>query len=104
LTQQDDRTYFSSDSGAKWIRGYESLSSNYIAKIDLKYRLRSVYLMKGITAARAIEHTDLDLEKPLCETTRRPAQHTTAAPNILAFTHTAASTLAILNWPATVAV
>jgi hypothetical protein len=84
---------------------HESLSSNYIAKIDLKYRLRSVSLMKGITAASAILSTpNLEFGKPLCETTRRPAQHTTAAPNILAFTHTAASTLGIFNWPATVAV
>src|SRR6185312_88838 len=40
--------------------------------------------MKGITAATCdIEHTEFRIWKPLREITRRPAQHTTAAPNFL---------------------
>src|SRR5690349_19099454 len=61
---------------------HESLSSNYIAKIDLKYRLRSVNLMKGITAAPAILSTpNLELDaavrdnSPARSTHHRRAQH-----------------------------
>jgi hypothetical protein len=66
--------------------------------------LRSVNNEGDNSSSCDIEHTEFRIWKPLCETTRRPAQHTTAAPNTLAFTHTAASTLGIFNWPATVAV
>src|ERR1041385_5423393 len=60
----------------------KSLSSNCIANIDLKYRLRSVNFMKGITAAPAIEHTEFRIwiaavrdNSPARSTHHRRAQH-----------------------------
>src|SRR5215216_1940265 len=68
LTQQDYRTLIlSSDSGAKWIRGYESLSSNCLANVDLN--TACVSSLRGETAAPAIEH--IRLKAAVREKTRR---------------------------------
>ena len=65
-------------------QGYDSLSSNYLANVD-KYRLRSVNNEGDNSSCCDIEHTELEIGKPLREKTRRPAQHTTTAPNLTAF-------------------
>jgi len=59
----------------------KKLSSKYIASVDLKYRLRSVNNEGDNSSSCDIEHTEFRIWKPLREITRRPAQHTTAAPN-----------------------
>src|ERR1041385_3689490 len=85
-TQLNYRTLvLSSDSGAKWIRGYESLSSDCLANVDLiplEFRQK-----KGMNSSFCdIEHTETRLESRRARTTRRPAQHTAAAPNFVSHT------------------
>jgi hypothetical protein len=83
----------------------KKLSSNCIANVDLKYRLRSVNNEGDNSSSCDIEHTEFRIWKAAARD-YSPARstHTTAAPNFLLSRTNTGSTLGIFNWPATPAV